>query len=483
MENTEKLFYEILDEDEEIIKVIKPSKSRYWKFFLMPLIVPIFLPHFIAIMACTLFFIIPLLYAKSYNNLYYAFTNKRLIKRCGTTGISYKTLDYKNITSTEVKVGLLDKGKKKTGTLYFKKSNGSFAFDYVEDPYDLMREIEECINTVNSDFTVSEVNGRTENESVEVKKSEQPQDELKETEKVEQPQDELKEIEKAEQEQDKKDNRIAWLRFAMLHILVLIPIIIGVTCFLVGSNTDNRTLSLVGMLAFEVGVPVVMAILLTIVLVWKFRRRKPKPDATDEVPSQREHEQNMIDAVNSSGYYSSRAKLAAYETESVMEGMKHAPKWGLAVGLTCFFSLFALLIVATVLLINRIFVGAIVCAAIVGVILITTFIVMAVSRAKATNGDISKAKKITEGEVKACFMIGTTTTKSGGMRHGNGGTIRIQSVTYRVIVIADGVEYGAFSKQFYEIGETVTIGIMGKKRAKIVEDGKLETNDIQADDK
>ena len=147
----EHLFDDILEKDEQIVKIIKPSKSRYWKFFLMPLIIPIFLPHFIVIMACTLFFIIPLLYARSYNNLYYAYTNKRLIVRKGTIGIDYKTLDYKFISSTSVDVGLLDKGKTKTGSLSFKSPTASIQFDYVENPYDLMREIKEYMNTVTAD--------------------------------------------------------------------------------------------------------------------------------------------------------------------------------------------------------------------------------------------------------------------------------------------------------------------------------------------
>ena len=326
------------------------------------------------------------------------------------------------------------------------------------------------------------------------------ENELKEIEKDEQAQGELNEIESEEQAQDKKDDRIAWIRFIVLHILVLIPIVIGVTCFIVGNRTNNNTLSFVGMLAFEVGVPVVMGILIAIVLTWKIRSIKKlesdKTDTTDttdaaddkttaiveasgdeakeQTPSQKEHDQNMIDAVNSANRYASRTNMANYEVESIVEGMKHAPKWGLPVGLTCFFSLFALLIVATILLIKRIFVGAIICAAIVGVVLITTFIVMAVSRAKATNGDVSKAKKITEGKVKACFMAGTSTMRAGG-------SVRISGVAYRVIVIADGIEYGAFSNRFYETDEKVTIAVMGKKRAKIVDDDVLEK--IEAEDK
>ena len=194
----------------------------------------------------------------------------------------------------------------------------------------------------------------------------------------------------------------------------------------------------------------------------------------EKTPSQKEREQNAIADVNNASGYVSRAKMAEYEIQSVAEGMKHAPKWGIVVGIGGFLFLVADLAAATVLLINRIFVGAIVCAALLGVVLITALIAMIVSRAKAMNGDISKAKKITEGKVKACFMVGTATTKSGGIPHGNGKTVRIHSVTYQVIVIADGEEYRAFSKQFYETDENVTIAVMGKNRAKIVENAEPE---------
>lgn len=309
--------------------------------------------------------------------------------------------------------------------------------------------------------------------------------------KPEQSQDEHTEPENDEQaREDKRENRRAWLRFILLNVAVFIPLAVGMGCLIGGTNHDNHTVALIGKYTLA-AVPVVMAILVAAVLIWKFRGvRKSESDTTDttddktavadeapsgeakeETPSQREREQQAIAAVNSTEGFISRANLANYEAEHISEGMKHAPKWGLPVGLICFFSLITLLVAATVLLIKHIFVGAIVCATIFGVIIITAFIVMAVSRAKATNGDISKAKKITEGKVKACFMVGMAETRT---LYGHGETVRIQGVTYQVIVTADGNEYRAFSKQFYETDENVTIAVMGKKRAKIVENAEPE---------
>ncbi len=289
---------------------------------------------------------------------------------------------------------------------------------------------------------------------------------------------ERQEVEKDEQERDKKENRIAWVRFAVLHILVLIPIVIGVTCFIVGNRTNNNTLSFAGMLAFEIGVPAVMLILVIAVLIWKFRGiRKaesdtaPSEELKEGTPPQREREQNAIDAVNSTDGFASRANLADYEVQHIAEGMKNAPKWGLPVGIGMFLLIVADVVVATVLAIKEIFVGTIICVALFAGFVITGLIVMSVSRSRAMNGDVSKAKKITEGVVKSCFMVGMAETRTA---RGHGETVRIQGVTYRVIVIADGEEYGTYAKQFYETGEKVTVAVMGRKRAKIVEGAEPE---------
>ncbi|MDE6614149.1 MAG: hypothetical protein K2K24_01435 [Clostridia bacterium] len=291
-----------------------------------------------------------------------------MIVRSGTIGINYKTMNYTSITSMTVNVGILDKGKTKTGTLLFKNSNASIrskaslGFEYVETPYDLMEEIKEYMSAVSSVQLESETS-------------------------------------------EKQDG-----------------------------------------------------------------------DAKTSTISQIEREQNMIEAVNSASHFESRVNMANYEMQNVREGMKNAPKWGIALGLTFFFLLAADLITATVLLINNIFVGAIVCAVIFVVAIFTAFICTVISRARAMNGDIRNAKKIIKGKVKTCFMASMATTSSGGSQHHqNADTVRINNVTYRVVVSADdGKEYGAFSKQFYKFDEEITIAVMGKRRAKIVESDELE---------
>ncbi|MDE5756786.1 MAG: hypothetical protein K2I23_06830 [Clostridia bacterium] len=139
---------------------------------------------------------------------------------------------------------------------------------------------------------------------------------------------------------------------------------------------------------------------------------------------------------------------------------ENSQKLGFVIGIGGFFLLVADLITATVLLINGIYVGAIVCAAIFVGLLATAFIAAAIDHAKVTKDDIRYAKKITEGEVIRCIMTSMSAAKSTGQ--------------YMVEVSADGAEYVASSAQSYEAGEKILVGVMSKKRAIIVDESDLE---------
>ena len=82
----------------------------------------------------------------------FAYTNKRLIVRSGIWGVDFQSLEYKDITSTSVSVGFLDKGGK-TGTLVFVSpsthNNMAIKFQFIEKPYETMKEIKEYISENN----------------------------------------------------------------------------------------------------------------------------------------------------------------------------------------------------------------------------------------------------------------------------------------------------------------------------------------------
>lgn len=188
----EEYFKPVLDNDEKVLKVIKPKKSvMYAKSMIISSIwiLLIFACAFVGVLlemledpevielgnqttvvwVLILFCIIlPLvinlllqwaLMHVSYKNTYYAYTNKRVIIRKGIFGVDYKSLDLKMIGASVVNVTLLDKIlRKNTGSINFGSmaspisgaTVGNFVFANIENPYDFYKEIKSHISSVSS---------------------------------------------------------------------------------------------------------------------------------------------------------------------------------------------------------------------------------------------------------------------------------------------------------------------------------------------
>ena len=171
----EEMFKDVLEKDEQIIKVYKPNKCKTaWWWFFMQLMAWIWLPlislaaidtaHFWMVfgisMGITAFAVLitSLLGILWYKNRFFAYTNKRVLIRGGIIGIDYKSLEFKSLTATVVVVSLLDKlVRKNTGSIKFGSAaspmlsmwsghSNQFMFQHVQKPYDILREIKEYIN-------------------------------------------------------------------------------------------------------------------------------------------------------------------------------------------------------------------------------------------------------------------------------------------------------------------------------------------------
>ena len=100
-----------------------------------------------------------------YKNLYYAYSNKRIIIRSGIFGVDYRTLDMSMVGAVNVSVSLLDKIlKKNTGTLSFgstaspviQATTGStYKFTHIIAPYETCKEVKSYI-----DAYKKEINGK-----------------------------------------------------------------------------------------------------------------------------------------------------------------------------------------------------------------------------------------------------------------------------------------------------------------------------------
>ena len=174
----ENLFDNILDSDEKIIKVLKPNKFKFfWSSVLGAILFTIFFVGFgimtitipdefgevaplgvfftiLAVVVVLDFLLIFCTYL-SYKKRFYAYSNKRVIIRCGVIGVDYKSLDIDMIGAIDVGVGLLDKlFRKNTGTISFGSvarpmtagGGAAFSFYSVQNPYELYKEIKTVIN-------------------------------------------------------------------------------------------------------------------------------------------------------------------------------------------------------------------------------------------------------------------------------------------------------------------------------------------------
>lgn len=173
-----KQFEKVLDNDEKVLGVFKPHKGKF------------FISNIILVSLCLLMFAVPgiiaclcpeeglepsiigaiivgaiyvfcvlgevLFAAIYYKNLYYAYTNKRVIVRSGIFGVDFKSLDMSMIGAINVYVSVIDKiVNKDTGTVTFGSmaspmynANGgsNYKFAQIKMPYEICKEIKAKID-------------------------------------------------------------------------------------------------------------------------------------------------------------------------------------------------------------------------------------------------------------------------------------------------------------------------------------------------
>ena len=179
------LFDNVLDKNEQIIKIIKPNKlklfiywlsnafwinfwiaiitilpmlsagwemgeSLSWEFYMIPVAIIVLIFIFTAIFA-----------AIYYKNNYFAYTNARILIRSGIIGIDFKSLDMRYVGALNVKVGFWDKVlKQETGTITFGSMSSPMAtskavgynFSHIENPYELYKEMKQVVEEVKEKY-------------------------------------------------------------------------------------------------------------------------------------------------------------------------------------------------------------------------------------------------------------------------------------------------------------------------------------------
>ena len=181
------MFDDIIDENEELIAVFKPDAKKFrWSVGLVLFAGVILMAVMVILPVCTGYWsgefteiwtvwltviitaavaliavlITILLASQAYQKRYYAYSNKRILIRSGIIGVDFKVLEYKLLGAMTVNVNVLDKilgGN--TGSIRFGSASSpifgfgvgkasamnAFAFNHIERPYQLLREIKKTI--------------------------------------------------------------------------------------------------------------------------------------------------------------------------------------------------------------------------------------------------------------------------------------------------------------------------------------------------
>ena len=89
--------------------------------------------------------------AREVRNLEYAITNKRIIIRSGVVGIDFKFINYTEIDSVNVKVGIIDRIFR-VGDIYINSSVNAGVLWDIEDPYKIGNSLQKVTLDIKSDI-------------------------------------------------------------------------------------------------------------------------------------------------------------------------------------------------------------------------------------------------------------------------------------------------------------------------------------------
>lgn len=273
--------------------------------------------------------------------------------------------------------------------------------------------------------------------------------------------------------------------FRKFSFLLLVPFFIGMATMLGGIITDNETLITVAKYILFLGMPVCMFLFLIVgfIILRKEKADKSRYNPYEETAAkesrsgngetslganERAEELEEINEINSSYGYESRAKSYEYH-ERHTERKHHYSSDKERLFAKLFFGFlivdFALIIIFGFL---KLFVGSIVCF-ILFVVPLIVFIVVVKSRERLSysggkiNADGSNV--FYGGVVKFCVMSSSKGKEDGYWYL----TTRIKSVNYKISIDYDGKEFVAYTRKFYNEGETVNFVVVKGNLVSVVE--------------
>lgn len=273
------------------------------------------------------------------------------------------------------------------------------------------------------------------------------------------------------------------MRKFVLAVAIIIPLLFisGIALIVIG-GTQNEPLALAGSMIMSLGLPIVMVILVGVGLVIMITggasvKKNDKGNEQDDNVSEIEKEYSNIAEINTSNnYIENRTKNAEYVGNHSANIYRNSSTTVKILGWIFLGFLLTNVILALIFAFFGNKLGMFICFGLfVGTIIISAickFISEKVSMsAKVYTG--SKKREVLDGKVKHCFLSSTKSV-SVGSRHP---ISRVVDVTYRVVITANGKDYNAYTKDFYETGDDVKIAVLGGSRVKIVTEEELKESE------
>ena len=87
---------------------------------------------------------------KEHKNIEYAFTDKRIIIRSGFIGIDFKNIYYTEVSSVNVKVGIIDRILK-VGDVYIKAVDSASVLYDIKNPYQITAKLQKITMDIKTD--------------------------------------------------------------------------------------------------------------------------------------------------------------------------------------------------------------------------------------------------------------------------------------------------------------------------------------------
>ena len=264
-----------------------------------------------------------------------------------------------------------------------------------------------------------------------------------------------------------------------IALIGFVPLILGFVLLITGGVVNNDTLVYAGSMILSIGFPVTLFILVVVGIILAItgklsdNQNGSEADVTGALEEQNEDgeteavkEQRALEDINSAYGYASQYKMGEYEIDHTAKIYRNSNFKEKVFSWILFGFLMTAFGLAFVSILMNQMIPFFICGGVFAGTILICLIVKTVMEKTSQSSKVNPKKYVYKtATVKACLLSSMSST--GGTHNS---TVRVGSVTYRILLDIDGKRYNAYSKKVYETGERIEVAVKknGKGVAKIV---------------